>query len=85
MYRAFLPGITSKRKSVFACGPKRLFTRPETAHTLHISYICQKTATPKLGTGIKDGFEEMEQEFLFGTFHPEEQDYFVRDSVALGK
>ena len=32
---------------------------------------------------IKDGFEEMEHKFLFGTFSPEKQDYPVSD-VAPG-
>ena len=35
-------------------------------------------------TGIKDGFEEMEHEFLFGIFRPEKQDYLFRCSVAPG-
>ena len=30
-------------------------------------------------TGIKDGFEEMEHEFPFGTFRSEKQDYFFRN------
>ena len=36
------------------------------------------------GTGIKDGFEEMEHEFPFGIFHPEKQVYLFRFSVAVG-
>jgi len=35
-------------------------------------------------TGVKDGFEEMEHEFLFGIFRPEKQDYLFRRSVAPG-
>ena len=33
---------------------------------------------------MKDGFEEMEHEFLFGIFRPEKQDYLFRCSVAPG-
>ena len=33
-------------------------------------------------TGIKDGFQEMEHEFLFGTFRSGKQDYFLRRSAA---
>ena len=33
-------------------------------------------------TGIKDGFEEMEHEFLLGIFHPEKQDYLFISSIA---
>jgi len=33
-------------------------------------------------TGIKDGFEEIEHEFLLGIFHPEKQDYLFRCSVV---
>ena len=33
-------------------------------------------------TGIKDSFEEMEHEFLFGAFHLEKQDYLFRCSIA---
>ena len=32
--------------------------------------------------GIKDGFEEMEHEFLFGIFHLEKQDYLFTCSFA---
>ena len=35
-------------------------------------------------TGIKDGWEEMEYEFLFGRFYPEKEDYLFRCSVASG-
>ena len=35
-------------------------------------------------TGINDGFEEMEHEFLFGILCPEKQDYLFRCSVAPG-
>ena len=35
-------------------------------------------------TGIKDGWEEKEYEFLFGRFYPEKQDYLFRCSVAPG-
>ena len=35
-------------------------------------------------TGTEDGFEEMEHEFLFGTFRPEKQDHLFRSSVARG-
>ena len=34
-------------------------------------------------TGTKDGFEGMKHEFLFGTFHPEKQDYLFTCSVVL--
>ena len=33
-------------------------------------------------TGIKDGFEKMEQEFPCGIFYLEKQDYLFRCSVA---
>ena len=35
-------------------------------------------------TGIKDDFEEIEHEVLFGIFRPEKQDYFYRCSVPPG-
>ena len=35
-------------------------------------------------TGIKDGFQEMEHEFSFGTFRSAKQDYFFRRSAAPG-
>ena len=35
-------------------------------------------------TGIKDGFHEIEREFLFETFRPEKQDYLFRCSDAPG-
>ena len=35
-------------------------------------------------TGVKDGFEEMGLEFLFGIFRPEKQDNLFRCSVAPG-
>ena len=35
-------------------------------------------------TGIKDDFEEIEHEFLFGISRPEKQDYLYRCSVAPG-
>ena len=35
-------------------------------------------------TGIKDGFQEMEHEFSFGTFRSGKQDYFFRRSAAPG-
>ena len=35
-------------------------------------------------TVIKDGFAEMEHEFLFVIFHPEKQDHLFRCSVAPG-
>ena len=37
-----------------------------------------------LETGIKDGFEEMQHEFLFVIFHPEKQDHLSRCSFAPG-
>ena len=47
-----------------------------------ISFIYRK----RLGrreTGIKDSFEEVENEFPFGTFRPQKkQDYLIRCSVA---
>ena len=33
---------------------------------------------------IKDGFEEIEHEFPFGTFRPEKQDYLFRRFVTPG-
>ena len=38
----------------------------------------------KAGTGIRDGFEEMEHKFSFGTFRPGKQDYLCRCCVAPG-
>ena len=35
-------------------------------------------------TGIKDGFQEMEHEFSFGTFRSGKQDYFFRRSASPG-
>ena len=35
-------------------------------------------------TGIKDGFEEMKHEFLFGIFRPEKGENLLRCSVAPG-
>ena len=35
-------------------------------------------------THVKTDLEEMEHEFLFGTFHPEKQDYLFRCSIAPG-
>ena len=34
-------------------------------------------------TGVKDRFEEMEHEFLFGSFRPGKQDYRFQRSVPL--
>ena len=34
--------------------------------------------------GIKDGFQEMEHEFSFGTFRSGKQDYFFRRSATPG-
>ena len=35
--------------------------------------------------GVKNGFEEVEHKFQFGTFRPEKQDYLFTCSVAPGK
>ena len=47
--------------------------------------ICTSQFRPqRRKTGIKDGFEEMEHEFLFGIFRPEKQNYLFRGSAAPG-
>ena len=38
-------------------------TRPETAHTLHISYICQKKATPSLELVSKMALKKWNRNF----------------------
>ena len=47
------------------------------------SSIYRRT-TAKPETGIKDDFEEIEHEVLFGISRPEKQDYLNRCSVAPG-
>ena len=46
---------------------------------LHKSAPSTEKRPRKPETGIKDGFEEMEHEFLFRTFRLEKQDYFFRN------
>ena len=46
---------------------------------LHKSAPSTEKRPRKPETGIKDGFEEMEHEFPFGTFRSEKQDYFIRN------
>ena len=49
------------------------------------SILNTETRPRKPETSIRDGFiEEMEQEFPFGTFRTEKQDYLFRCSVAPG-
>ena len=56
-----------------------------------LPFICRhkpsqaKKRTRRPETGIKDGFEEIKHEFLFGTFRAGKQDYLFRCSVASGK
>ena len=49
---------------------------------LYKSVPSTKKRPQRRETGIKDGWEEMEYEFLFGRFYPEKQDYLFRCSVA---
>ena len=43
-----------------------------------------KKRSPKPETGIKHGFEQMEDKFPCGILRPEKQDYLFRCSVAAG-
>ena len=51
---------------------------------VQISFIPIEKRTRRRETDVKDGFEELEHEFQFGTFRPEKQDHLVRYSVATG-
>ena len=57
---------------------------PGTGYHLYKSVPFTEKRPRRPETGIKDGFEEMEHEFLFVIFHQEKQDYLFSCSVAPG-
>ena len=72
-------GIVAGDASVCAC---------QLLAILVVSYLHKKKngkRPRKPETSIKYNFEEMENEFPFGTFQPEKQEYLFRRSVTLRK
>ena len=57
---------------------------PGTGYHLYKSVPFTEKRPRRSETGIKEGFEEMEHEFLFVIVHQEKQDYLFGCSVAPG-
>ena len=57
---------------------------PGTGYHLYKSVPFTEKRPRRPETVIKDGFAEMEHEFLFVIFHPKKQDHLFRCSVAPG-
>ena len=61
-----------------------LYSFQNRVHHLYKSVQFAEKRPRKPDTGIRDCFEEMEQEFSFGTFLPEKQGYLCRRFFAPG-
>ena len=71
----------SKRKPKFRTST---FLSRNRVYHLHKSVPLTEKRPRKPETGIKDRFEKLEHEFLFGIFRTEQQDYIFRCFVAPG-
>ena len=79
----FMIGREFRCKSLVGCSMQFPRLTKKTGKFRPSSFY-QKTAA-KVWNCTKDGFEEIEQEFPFGTFRPEKQEYLFRCSAPPAK